>query len=93
MDIYEQIAVRIIQGQETIIGPVAIEQAERVPHLKLDWNKHEASVDEGSGVAALEALIQVYKELFGQISVEVSKQAAASLISQLSENQLPAALK
>lgn len=93
MDIYSQIAVKIIASQENIIGPVAVEQAQQVKHLSIDWDKHEATIDTGSGVEALESLIQIYKQLFGQISVEVSKQAAASLINQLSSKELPAALK
>lgn len=92
MDVYEQIAVKIISGQEAIIGPVAVEQAERVPHMKVDWTKKEVSVD-GNKVKVIEDLINKYKELFGQISVEVSKQAAASLMSQLPADSLPAVLK
>ena len=45
MDVYEQIAVKIIGGQEAIIGPVAIEQAQRVAGLKVDWAKKEVVVD------------------------------------------------
>jgi hypothetical protein len=92
MDVYEQIAVKIVSGQETIIGPVAIEQAEHVPHLKLDWEHHEAAI-EGNKAEVLESLISTYRDLFGQISVEVSKQAAAGLMAQLPANALPDILK
>jgi hypothetical protein len=92
MDVYEQVAVKIISGQEAIIGPVAIEQAEQVTGMKVDWAKHEAAID-GNKVKAIEDLINRYKELFGQISVEVSKQAAASLMSQIPANALPEMLK
>lgn len=92
MDIYSQIAVRIIQGQEAIIGPVAVEQAEQVANLKLDWAKHEVSIS-GNKVSVLENLIQKYKDLFGHISVEVSKQAVGSLMSQLPPERLPESLK
>lgn len=92
MDVYEQIAVKIISGQEAIIGPVAVEQAQQVSGMKVDWGKHEANID-GNKAKALEDLINRYKELFGQISVEVSKQAAASLMSQLPANALPEMLK
>lgn len=91
-DIYSQIAIKIIAGQEAIIGPVAIEQAQRVPHMKIDWSKHEVDID-GNKVAVIEDLINRYKDLFGQISVEVSKQAAASLMTQLPADGLPAILK
>jgi len=91
-EVYEQIAVRIIKSQETIIGPVAVEQAQRVPHLKLDWASKKISI-EGDAVKAINNLVEVYKELFGQISVEVSKEAASPLIGKLSTGELPEALK
>lgn len=91
-DIYSQIAVKIIAGQEAVIGPIAIEQAQKVSNMKVDWKEREVTI-EGNKVKALEDLINRYKELFGQISVEVSRQAAASLMSQLPADSLPAALK
>lgn len=92
MDIYAQIAVKIIQSQENIIGPVAIEQAERVTNIKIDWKNHSVDIG-GNEAEAIDKLINIYKELFGQISVEVSKEAAASLISQLPKEKLPKVLK
>jgi hypothetical protein len=92
MDVYAQIAVKIIKSQEAIIGPVAIEQAQRVPHLKVDWGHEKVTID-GNEAKAITALIDVYKELFGQISVEVSKEAAATLVSQLPAADRPEALK
>ena len=92
MDVYEQIIVKIIKSQEAIIGPVAVEQAKRVPHLTLDWDKSAVSI-KGEEAKAIDALVEVYKELFGQISVEVSKEAASSLIGQLADDKLPKALK
>lgn len=88
MDIYEKIAVKIIEGQEAIIGPVAIEQAEQVANLEIHWTQNNVLIT-GNKVAVIEALIQKYKELFGQISVEVSKQAASSLMAQLPRDGLP----
>ncbi|MDB5164405.1 MAG: hypothetical protein JWL89_31 [Candidatus Saccharibacteria bacterium] len=92
MDLYDQIAVKIIAGQETIIGPVAIEQASQVKGLQIDWANHKVSIT-GDKATAIEHLVERYKELFGQISVEVSKQAAASLMRQLPTDGLPAMLK
>ena len=92
MDVFAQIAVKIVKAQEAIIGPVAVEQAQRVPHLKIDWDKHEININ-GDEAKALDALINVYQELFGQISKEVSKEAAAPLLGQLDSGQLPEALK
>jgi hypothetical protein len=92
MDIYSQIAVRIIQGQEAIIGPVAVEQARQVADITVNWEEHEVEIS-GDKVHALEDLIQKYKELFGHISVEVSKEAAGSLMQQLPATSLPASLQ
>jgi len=92
MDIYAQIAVKIIQGQEAIIGPVAIEQAQQVDSLKVNWADHQVTIS-GNEVNVLESLIQKYKDLFGHISVEVSKQAAGSLMRQLPAEGLPESLK
>jgi hypothetical protein len=92
MDVYSQIAEKIIKAQEAIIGPVAVEQAKRVPHLKIDWDKHDVSIS-GNEPEAIDALVEIYQELFGQISKEVSKEAAAPLIGKLSGDQLPSALK
>ena len=91
MDIYGQIAVKIISGQEVIIGPVAIEQAKQVEGMHIDWAKHEVEIS-GNKLQTIEALIEKYKELFGQISVEVSKQSAASLLSKLPADGQPKTL-
>ncbi len=92
MDVYAQIVVKIIKAQEAIIGPVAVEQAQRVPHLKIDWPSTQVSID-GDEAAAVNALVKVYQELFGQISKEVSKEAATPLLGQLPADHLPEALK
>jgi nitric oxide reductase large subunit len=92
MDVYEQIVVKIIKSQENIIGPVAVEQASQVSNLKINWPKEEVSIG-GDEAKAIDQLISKYKDLFGQISVEVSKEAAASLIGKLPAGELPEALK
>lgn len=92
MSVYEEIIARIIKGQEAIIGPVAVEQAQRVSGLKVDWAKHEVAIS-GDEAEVVDKLVDIYKELFGQISVEVSKEAASSLIGRLEGKELPAALK
>ena len=93
MDVYAQIAAKIIQSQEAIIGPVALEQAKRIAGLKVgDWSKKEVTVS-GNEALVIDQLIEVYKELFGQISVEVSKEAAAPLLAQVPDGGLPQELK
>ncbi len=92
MDVYAQIATKIIAQQETIIGPVAVEQAEAVSGLKVDWDNHKVTVS-GDEASVINKLVGQYKELFGKISVEVCKEAASKLISQLPADKQPSSLK
>lgn len=92
MDVYGQIAAKIIEQQESIIGPVALEQAKKVAGLKIDWAKKEVTVS-GDEPAVIDNLVSKYKELFGQISVEVCKEAASKFASQLTGETLPKSLQ
>lgn len=92
MDVYAQIVESIIRHQEAIIGPVAVEQAEHVAGLQIDWAQHQVNVT-GDPVSVIDNLVQAYKNLFGQISVEVSKEAAGALLGRLEAGRLPQTLK
>jgi hypothetical protein len=91
-DLYTQIVQKIIEQQETIIGPVAIEQAKRVPNLSVDWPKHSVKIS-GDATATIDELVQQYEHLFGKLSVEVCREAAASLVAQLPPGKQPKKLK
>lgn len=90
MDIFAQMAEKIIKEQESIIGPVALEQAKKVSGLNIDWQRHEVEID-GDEKAILEKLVQQYEHLFGRASVEVCKEAIRNM--QISPENLPALLK
>lgn len=90
--IYSQIASQIIQQQESIIGPIAVERAMRVDGLAIDWSAKKVQIL-GEPKNTIENLVRQYQELFGEISVEVCKEAAATSISQLPADQIPALLK
>lgn len=92
MDVYAQMAEKIIKTQEGIIGPVALEQAGKVAGLKLDWPKHEVSLD-GDKKNILEKLVEQYKGLFGQASVEMCKDAVRSLSAKMPAADLPQLLQ
>ncbi len=91
MDIFAQIANRIIKEQETIIGPIAIEQAQKVPGLKFDSTKHEISL-EGNKKKVLKNLLKQYELLFGQTSIEVCRDAVRNIISSAPKDQIPQVL-
>lgn len=90
--LFDQMAEKIIEQQEAIIGPVAVERAKLVSGLTIDWPKHDVDVA-GNPQEAIDKLVEQYRELFGQIAVETCKEAAARYVSQLSPEQLPSSLK
>lgn len=90
--LFDQIAEKIIEQQESIIGPVAVQQAEKVKELKIDWPQHDVDIS-GNPQAAIDSLVEQYKELFGQIAVETCKEAASRYLSQLPADQQPKSLQ
>jgi hypothetical protein len=91
MDIYSQIVEKIIQQQESIIGPLAIERANTVSGLNLDWPNHAVSIT-GDQRSVIDELVAQYKALFGQVSVEVSKDAARK-VAGVTPDLLPQSLQ
>ncbi len=91
-EIFDQIAEKIIEQQEAIIGPVAVEQAKQVHELTVNWPQHDVDI-QGNPQQAIDELVEQYKELFGQIAVETCKEAAARYLAQLPADQLPNSLK
>ena len=92
MAVYKELAANIIKHQESIIGPIAVERAKNVNGLKLDWNTKTFEFS-GNPKIVIAELVEEYKTLFGQISVEVCKEAAAPYISGLSQDDIPAVLQ
>ncbi len=92
MTIFAQMAEKIIAEQETIIGPIALEQARKVPGLKVDWQKHEISID-GNEKETIEKLVEQYEHLFGRASIEACKEAVHGIISQVPVDQIPSLLR
>ena len=82
---------KIIKEQESIIGPVALEQARKVPGLKVNWEKHEVIL-EGNQKEIIEKLVEQYEYLFGRASVEVCKDAVKSLLSKIPQDKIPTLL-
>jgi hypothetical protein len=90
MDAYEQAAEKIIKEQENIVGPLALEQAKKASGLEVDDHIVKFT---GDRLKALDSLVEQYKQLFGQTSVEVCKDAAQSFFTKLPPNQIPSLLR
>lgn len=91
MDVFEQAVEKIIKEQEVIIGPVALQQAQKVTGLVIDQEKHVHL--QGNKTQILEDLIKSYEELFGRASVETCKEAVEEILPNLPPDEIPASLK
>ncbi len=89
MDIFEQIALRIIQEQQNIIGPLAYEQATKVDGLLM---KEGDVVLSGDKRELIDRLVARYERLFGQASIQVCRDAAAPLLPSLKTGETPSSL-
>jgi hypothetical protein len=92
MDTYAKIAIKIIQEQEGIIGPIALEQANKVAGLSVDWGKHEVAIT-GDERDVVDHLVAQYEHLFGRASVEVCREAVKDIVISLPQNQRPQSLQ
>ena len=90
MDPYVQAISRIIKEQQSIIGPIAKDQANKVTGLvvgdddiKITGNKKEI----------LENLVNQYAKLFGRASIEVCKEAFSQVSDKINPSEVPDILK
>lgn len=91
MDPVAQAVSKIIKEQQTIIGPIALDQAKKVVGLQI------GEVDDikitGNKKEVLGNLVNQYAKLFGQASVEVCKEAFSSMADKIPASEVPDILK
>ena len=85
------VVIKIVGAQERVIGPLAIEQAKKVPGLSIDWQSQKVTVS-GDSKTVLGDLVKNYEHLFGQASVEVCKDAIRGIVDEIPKDQLPPVL-
>ena len=87
-----QLVASIIKEQESIMGPLAWEEASKVTGLRVDIQSHTVNI-EGNSKEVLEKLVAQYERLFGPASREVCRDAVRPLLAQVSPDEVPAVLK
>jgi hypothetical protein len=87
MDKYHDLVKRIIEEQKLIMGPLAFELAKRTEGLKFE-NELTFNI-EGEPKNVVTNLINQYKELFGDISVQVSRHALLDNAKSFTNEELP----
>lgn len=86
----EEIAVRIIREQELIIGPIAWSEARSVTGLHV-VDKSSVTID-GDPRTTIDTLVASYERLFGRAAREACREAAASVLADLSPAEIPSSL-
>jgi hypothetical protein len=92
MTSFDQIATKIIQEQELVIGPLAWKEAEKVLGLRVDPAHHEVALSGGDPKDVVNRLVGQYERLFGRASHEVCRDAAAGMIAGLAPADIPSSL-
>jgi hypothetical protein len=88
MSIFDKISLRIIKEQELIIGPIAWDEAKKVPGLRIvDQQKGQVSFD-GDAKEVVSKLVTQYSRLFGRASTEACKGAVQDLLVELPKDPL-----
>lgn len=91
MDPYVLAISRIIKEQQSIIGPIALDQAKKVTGLQV------GGVDDihisGNKKEILGNLVNQYAKLFGQASVEICKEAFQAYSDRIPVTDIPDVLK
>ena len=89
---FPQIVLRIIKEQESVIGPLAWDEAAKVTGLTLDQS-HTVASFAGDEKDVINRLVEQYRRLFGKASHEVCKEAVQDIIAEMLPEEIPASLK
>lgn len=95
MNTFDQIASKIIQEQELIIGPLAWDEASHVANLRIvDRAAGTVEItDSSQNDAVIDELVNRYVDLFGRAAREACREAAHVLVADLDPAQVPASLR
>ena len=92
MDTYAQAASAILKGQMEIIGPIALDQAKRVPGLIITTPEN-VQIQGEDKKAVLTNLVNAFQSIFGKASVEVCKESFNPYRKMIPLDQVPDILK
>ena len=92
MDTILQIPIRIIKEQELVIGPLAWDEARKVPGLMVDQGHNSVSFN-GDAKQAINGLVAQYERIFGKASHAVCHDAVLNIISKMKPEEIPESLK
>jgi hypothetical protein len=92
MSTLEQIADKIIEEQERVMGPLAWVEASKVPGLEVNAAERAVTIKGGDPMETIDKLVAQYERLFGRASREVCREAVAGMLADLPSAQIPSSL-
>ena len=91
---FPQIVLRIIKEQESVIGPLAWDEARKVQGIVVvDQKRGEINLQNGDTKEIIDKLVNQYERLFGRASREVCREAVQDLIAEMPPEEIPSSLK
>ncbi len=87
-----QIALRIIREQELVIGPLAWDEAGKVPGLVIDRTNNSVSFSADAKMT-IDKLVAQYERIFGRASHAVCHDAVQDIIASMSPDEVPSSLR
>jgi hypothetical protein len=87
MDPFAQIVSKIIKEQQTIIGPLALEQAKKVQGITI--KSTDDIVVSGDHKTVLNNLVSQYAKIFGEASVQVCRDAFEQYQDKIPPQEIP----
>ncbi len=87
MDSFAQIVSNIIKEQQTIIGPLALEQAKKVQGITV--KTADDIVVSGDHKTVLNNLVNQYAKIFGEASVQVCRDAFEQYQDKIPAQEIP----
>lgn len=89
---YTTIIEAIVKGQQGVIGPVALEVAQRVGGIVVDGRSIKTT-EQADTKESVDQLVSQFETLFGKASVAVCKEAAHDVVAQLEDDAIPQSLR
>lgn len=85
---FQIIIKAIIVSQQAVVGPLAIQIANKVSGLEVSSDLSRVGIS-GDEQKILENLVKKYETLFGRASVEVCKDAIRPIIAKMKDATVP----
>jgi hypothetical protein len=78
----------IVNEQLSIMGPLAIEQANKVPGLNVSSDLNLVKIN-GTPDQIITDLVSQYEKLFGKASIEACRESIKQILPKLSTRDIP----